>query len=365
MSNILIATKPDDADAYYVKTALESLGHSAKIWFPSDMPTKQSHSFYYNETGVNWIANGLDFDVQADDEFDTVWLRRPRKPKVNEFVHPDDVRNANRELEFLYTSLWRMIAPNAFWVNTKEASVRTNCKLSQLKVAKKLGFNVPETLISTDPVAIKSFIQKFPEGEVIYKPLFPVMWVESDVMRLTYTKPIRLSDLPSNEILRLTPGIYQKRIRKAYELRVTCMGHSAFATKIYSQEHEDAKEDWRSVSAGQIKMEPYPFPPELAAKCFALMLKFGVVFGCFDFIVTPEGEYVFLEINEQGQFLWQEEQNSNITLLDPFVQFLTERKSNFVWKKSEKVINMPEFRESIIAQQKAAMATHVDPGLHI
>jgi glutathione synthase/RimK-type ligase-like ATP-grasp enzyme len=258
-----------------------------------------------------------------------------------------------------------MIAPNAFWANSKEASMRTNCKLSQLKVAKKLGFNVPETLISTDPVAIKAFIQKHPSGEVIYKPLFPVMWVESDVMRLTYTKPIYLGDLPSNEILRLTPGIYQKRIEKAFELRVTCMGHSAFATKIYSQAHESGKEDWRSAPAHEMKMEPYPFPPELAAKCFALMLKFGVVFGCFDFIVTPEGEYVFLEINEQGQFLWQEEQNNNITLLDPFVQFLIERKSNFVWKKPEETINMRTFRESIIQQQKAAMATHVDPGLFI
>jgi glutathione synthase/RimK-type ligase-like ATP-grasp enzyme len=29
-------------------------------------------------------------------------------------------------------------------------------------------------------------------------------------------------------------------------------------------------------------------------------------FGCFDFIVTPEGEYVFLECNPNGQWLWIE-----------------------------------------------------------
>ena len=31
-------------------------------------------------------------------------------------------------------------------------------------------------------------------------------------------------------------------------------------------------------------------------------------FGCFDFIVTPDGEYVFLECNPNGQWLWIEEE---------------------------------------------------------
>jgi hypothetical protein len=30
----------------------------------------------------------------------------------------------------------------------------------------------------------------------------------------------------------------------------------------------------------------------------------GLAFGCIDLIVTPEGEHIFLEVNEMGQFLW-------------------------------------------------------------
>lgn len=32
------------------------------------------------------------------------------------------------------------------------------------------------------------------------------------------------------------------------------------------------------------------------------MRKLGIIFGCFDFIVTPDEEYVFLEVNPMGQF---------------------------------------------------------------
>jgi hypothetical protein len=30
------------------------------------------------------------------------------------------------------------------------------------------------------------------------------------------------------------------------------------------------------------------------------------VYGAFDFIVTPKGHYVFLEVNPAGQYMWVE-----------------------------------------------------------
>ncbi len=33
---------------------------------------------------------------------------------------------------------------------------------------------------------------------------------------------------------------------------------------------------------------------------------FGLVYGAFDFIVTPDGRYVFLEVNPSGQYMWIE-----------------------------------------------------------
>ena len=33
---------------------------------------------------------------------------------------------------------------------------------------------------------------------------------------------------------------------------------------------------------------------------------FGLIYGAFDCIVTPEGRHVFLEVNPAGQYLWVE-----------------------------------------------------------
>jgi glutathione synthase/RimK-type ligase-like ATP-grasp enzyme len=365
MLNVLIATKPDDADSIYVKLALESHGHQVKLWYPSDIPALQSHTFRLDGGEMKWSAQGLDFEVNESDNFDVVWLRRPMRPRLDDLVHPEDLKNATNEMQTFYKAFWQTIAPKAFWVNPPASLIKVNCKLSQLKVAAQLGFQVPETIITNNPLKIRNFIELHAPGQVIYKPIYPVIWLGEDHMRLTYTKPINMSDLPSDDVLKLTPGIYQKRIEKAYELRVTCMGHTAIATKLHSQSHEKGIEDWRYAPSHELKMEPYELPEEIANKCFAFMLKFGVVFGCFDFIVTPEGEYVFLEINEQGQFLWQEERNPRIKLLDPFVNFLTERNSNYVWKCSEKPVTIPGFRGVMSSMQKMAMGAHIDPGMPI
>ncbi len=36
------------------------------------------------------------------------------------------------------------------------------------------------------------------------------------------------------------------------------------------------------------------------------MRELKIVFGCVDMILTPEGDYVFLEVNTAGQWQWVE-----------------------------------------------------------
>jgi glutathione synthase/RimK-type ligase-like ATP-grasp enzyme len=48
-------------------------------------------------------------------------------------------------------------------------------------------------------------------------------------------------------------------------------------------------------------------PSAIQAKLLALMDRLGLVFGCVDIILTPAGEYVFLEVNPSGQWGWIED----------------------------------------------------------
>jgi D-alanine-D-alanine ligase-like ATP-grasp enzyme len=53
-----------------------------------------------------------------------------------------------------------------------------------------------------------------------------------------------------------------------------------------------------------------------------MMEDFHIVFGAFDFIVTPDDEWVFLEVNPNGQWLWLEE-SLQLDISQKIVEYLT------------------------------------------
>jgi glutathione synthase/RimK-type ligase-like ATP-grasp enzyme len=88
-------------------------------------------------------------------------------------------------------------------------------------------------------------------------------------------------------------------------LRITVIGARIFAVKIDSQALAETQLDWRHAQH-DVAYEPVTLPREIAAKITAFMEALGLVYGAFDFIVTPDGRYVFLEVNPGGAYMWVE-----------------------------------------------------------
>jgi hypothetical protein len=130
-----------------------------------------------------------------------------------------------------------------------------------------------------------------------------------------------------DSLLRATPGIFQAHIPKAFELRVTFIGRRSFTAKLLSQETIGGRLDWRK-SYSELKMEPFQLPKSVEERCWKLMQELGIVFGCFDFIVTPQNEFLFLEVNEMGQFLFVE-YATDLPVLDAFCALLMAGSVNY------------------------------------
>lgn len=361
MTNVLILTKPDDHHSILVKLALEKKGQECSLMYTTDLPEYQKHSFLLKDKNIHWKCDGLDFSVNNLNEFDVVWYRRPRRPVLPDLVHSDDVENAMNENIELMKTMWQVISPEAFWVNPFNVRNIVNSKLKQLHVAKNIGFNVPETLISNDPREIRRFIINTEDRPIIYKSLSPLVWFNEEDMRLVYTREVSVDQLPSDYILQATPGIFQNKINKAFELRVTFLGNTAITAKLRSQEHPKGLQDWRYVPGHELSVDTFELPDTIHRMCKEFMEHFGIVFGCFDFIVTPEGEYYFLEINEQGQFLWVEDINPDIKMLDAFSDFLISKSSDFVWKPTENALSSNDFAVQMMAYKDVAIANHKVP----
>lgn len=327
----LIPTEPDDSHAILVKLALEKMGYQTRLLFTADLPTKQKNSVCIDSSGYQW-KSADEYDSVVENDYDVVWWRRARKPFLpKDRTHPDDYKFVLRENVLFYESITDNMAPDAWWINTKDAAIKANSKLLQLKVAIQCGMKIPTTLCSNDPKDIRHFLLKHEDEGVIYKPLCSNAWIEDAQIKISYTSKISFLGLPNNNILQISPGIFQKEINKKYELRVTCFGDYILAVKLNSQSHLEGKVDWRAIPDGKMTIETYKLPDDLENKIQHFMKTMNLEFGCLDFIVTNDGDYIFIEVNEQGQFLWIEDYNPDIPMLDIFVNFIINKSRKFEW----------------------------------
>jgi glutathione synthase/RimK-type ligase-like ATP-grasp enzyme len=284
-------------------------------------------------------------------------MRRPTPPVLPPNLHPGDVPVARRECRDFLDGLYHLAAPEAFWVNPLATRARSELKTVQLREAMRAGLTVPPTLMSNDPARIRRFVDEF-QGRAVYKPFYPAQWEGGDGVAVLLTSEVSLDDLPEDGMLRVTPGIFQARIDKAHELRVTVMGGHFVTARLLSQELEATRLDWRAAGP-RLRVEPDRLPRDVEDACRRLMANLGILFGCFDFIVTPEGEHVFLEVNPAGQFLWVEDASPDLRLLAPFVDFLLSRDPAFRWQPEADPIRHADYSRRALDRITALGPVHV------
>jgi glutathione synthase/RimK-type ligase-like ATP-grasp enzyme len=355
--HVLIPTQPGDVHACAVAEALRRKGERPLIWHTSDFPHRATETVRF--AGASQAVRiresgpaGMDLGEQR---VDVVWNRRPDHRVNEDALPPADAELASRSCDVFRRSLFQVLGRDAFWVND-DAAVRRNSKLVQHRAATALGLRVPDTLYTNDPQAIRAFLRE-QGGSAVYKPLVArCWWSGGDTYSATYTTLIRDSDLVDDALLQGVPGIYQAVVPKACELRVTVMGREIAAARLLSQQTRAGTLDWRKAY-DELVMEPCTLPSELAAQCLALLDALGFVFGCFDFVVTPAGEHVFLEVNQAGQFLFIEEYTGR-PMLDMFCEFLRQGRPDFRWTEPAAPLRLDDVMDEARAMLHEARAHH-------
>ncbi|MFY9820820.1 MAG: hypothetical protein WAM82_05525 [Thermoanaerobaculia bacterium] len=351
---MLILTQAGDLHAHAVDIGLRKKGIDTLLYYSSDFPSRETESALFREGRKQlWLG---ELGEVAEEEIRTVWRRRPAYALDREKLHPADRQFAEWQCMAFRSSLFDVLAPRAFWVNRPEVAARASRKILQHELALKMGLSVPETLYSNDPNAIRAFLRE-QGGEAVYKTFLSMVWEAPDTHWLPYTSRLSERELVDDEILRAVPGIYQALVPKAFELRVSFIGKRAFAAKLLSQQTSDGQLDWRQAY-GELKMEPHTLSPIIAERCWRLMEALGLAFGCFDFVVTPQGEHVFLEVNEMGQWLFLET-GTGMPLLDAFCSFLAAGSVEYPCAEHVEV-HYSDVKEEASAAAEASSSEHVE-----
>lgn len=194
------------------------------------------------------------------------------------------------------------------WVGQPHKLRQAEVKAVQLAEASKAGLATPATLISNDPERAAVFVEALRDTDCAIKPLVATRVDSEEGARLALT-----TILPRGHALdsvARAPSIFQPYIEKAYELRCVVMGERIFTAKLDSQAHESTRKDWRAgaLEEEKVKYEVFDLPERVEAAIHRLMRSFEINFASIDLIVTPDGEFVFLDLNPNGQWLWLEEE---------------------------------------------------------
>lgn len=352
----LILSQAGDLHAYAVFAALRHKGSNAVVWHTADFPTRSSETVLFEGGTSRLQLKGPELDL-LDPHFAAVWNRRPTHQIDPERLHPADREFADLGCKIFRKALFQLVSPSAFWVNPHDA-VRRNSKILQHALARKVGLETADTLFSNDPQEIRGFIRRH-GGTIVYKPLKTLPWRDEETYWMPYTSLLTEAQLVGDEALRAAPGIYQAQVPKASELRVTMMGGCALAVRIFSQQTESGGLDWRKAYH-ELRMEVAEIPPSVRQCCIELMEELGIVFGCFDFIVTPRGDHVFLEVNQMGQFLFLEAY-TDLPILDAFAEFLLAGRPDFDWKPRSNSLRWAQVKQEATAMLEAASQHHVTP----
>ncbi len=364
MRRILISTAVGDIHATAVAVALRRMGHRPYLWYVSDLPVRAAASLAFGQGAAAW-GDDITLDLPHLPEhvsgIDTYWHRRRGDPVIDTPLLPSDLAIAERESVRMVNGLMDTLSHSAFAVNSLRASRNAEDKIAQLRLAQRLGMALPETLVSNSPERVRRFVAEHERCGAVVKNFAPICWLSGDKAALNFTARLTSDMLPSDAMLRLTPAIYQAQVPKAYEVRLTCIGAERVAVVLDSQQQAAARMDWRGTAPKRLGIRRIDIPAEVAAHCTAFLAAMDLRFGCFDFIVTPQGEWVFLEINQMGQFLWIEESAPDLPLLQMFCDLLVQRNPAYRYAGRGTPIGFADVVEEAAEMVKAAPWMHQHP----
>ena len=303
---VLIITHSDDNESVSMVTeAIERKGGEV-IRFDTDRyPTEVRLSAYYGKAGDERLVLTNDEGEFNLREVTAIWHRRLNYGAQLPKTLDRQLRNASLG-ETRAAAQGMLASLKAFRMDALPHIRHAENKQLQLQVARELGLEIPRTLTTNDPSAVKVFAESCESG-MVTKMLSSFAVYEEGRELVVFTNPVKPEDLADLSGLSLCPMTFQEMIPKALELRSTVVGKRVMSASIKSQTSARATHDWRRDGLQMVQdWQPYELPREVEERILRLMDYFALNYGAIDIIVTPDGRHVFLEVNPVGEFFWLE-----------------------------------------------------------
>ncbi|MFF0574953.1 ATP-grasp ribosomal peptide maturase [Streptosporangium saharense] len=299
---VMVVTSEQDVTANLVIESLNARRAPVVRVDPADIGAGLSFHARLGGGGSRWSGqlrtSSRDIALEQVRAF---YYRRP-SPWRFENLKPQARAFATTEARYGLNGLLRSL-PDCHYVNHPAAVGVGEHKPAQLQVAARVGFTVPETLITNDLDAAMSFAAG--HSPMVYKAFRGLPPGPDDQAQAIWTQRVDPIDL--DESIAVTAHLFQAEVPKHSDARVTVVGTRVFASQITSLENAL---DWRSGDHDSLTHVPIAVPDHITWALRAYLDAFKLVFGCFDFALEETGQvaepyrWTFIECNPNGQWGW-------------------------------------------------------------
>ncbi len=279
---VLILGQPDDTRCQRLADQINLTSYQAVIFDTRTIAGSAS---------LSWYPHRHDGELCIDDK--TILLSQV---VAGYWLNYTPVSSANGGLSNMareqlisaeYTGLLYILFrfPGIRWINPADAIILHQCKGIQLYHAQQAGLNIPPTLITNHFVAASAFMHT--DSAIIAKPVQGGAYTRllSSAMKHEHYLKSRLSRCPAT---------FQQFIAGT-NIRSYIVGE-----QIISAELRSNAVDFRLDEATH--MLPHSLPAALHKKSLLLARQFSLLWAAIDWRLTPEGRYIFLEINPAPHF---------------------------------------------------------------
>lgn len=293
---ILVVSYPDEEHTALVVGHLKRAGRDVVQIDLADFPARRPLSCTWgNDAAPRFLIEHDGREVNLA-EAGAVWWRRVNgftiDPAIGAGEHQAFAHNETTQA--VYGMLDSLTCP---WVNPREADAAAHHKPYQWTIARELGLKLPQTLITTRAETARTFINSLRPKRVVFKAFL------ASINEWRETRVIEDEDLKRLDLVRYAPVIFQEYV-PGVDLRITVIGEKIFAAEI-DVRNTSYEFDMRMV-VGEGSVRAVKLPREIETKLLALQRRLNLVYGAIDMRRNDRGEYVFLEVNPAGQWLFVE-----------------------------------------------------------
>jgi hypothetical protein len=234
-----------------------------------------------------------------------VWHYLPGACQPLPDLDPIPAKLVWQESETTLGGVYRSLADRR-WVNWPYNAQVAWYKAYQLRLAAQVGFKTPRTIITNHPDEALAFLHAC-GGQMVYKPMRPIQLTDPSGLpsHQVFVTLITQADIEAHlDSIRVGPCMFQEFFLKTNDLTIYVIGERVWAAIIHSQDETvEHKVDYRQNWLRGCAYSPVLIPPQIEEMCLQMTRQMGLAMCNFDLILTPGGDYVFVDANPTDQWI--------------------------------------------------------------